>query len=245
MTQVDLKDVDHRSFPIPKDRPWLNEQVWDDLLFAHWPIAPEVMRQHVPPQFELDLWDGQAWLGVVPFYISTFRGRWLPKIPGLAQFGEINVRTYVKVNGVPGVYFFSLDAANILAVIGARTVFRLPYFQSNISIKPDGEWFAYNSQRSRGKAEFIGRYRPVGEPYNAVRGSHDYFLTERYCLFTLNGRGEVCRADIHHKAWPLQAAELDASVNSMAAASGFQLQGKPLLHFSKRQEVLIWGLVKV
>ena len=103
MTQVDLNDVDHRPFPLPTDRPWINEQVWDDLLFAHWPISPDVMRQKVPTAFDLDLWDGQAWLGVVPFYISTFRGRWLPKIPGFASFPELNVRTYVTVDGKPGV----------------------------------------------------------------------------------------------------------------------------------------------
>src|SRR5947207_7616312 len=108
----------HRPWPLPKG-PWIMTQTWDNLLFAHWPISPDAMRQVVPPALELDTYDGKAWLGIVPFEITDFRPRSFPGIPGLSTFPEINVRTYVTLGGKPGVYFFSLDAANLPAVIGA------------------------------------------------------------------------------------------------------------------------------
>src|SRR4029434_453282 len=126
-----LRSTSHRPWPLPRG-PWIMAQTWHDLLFAHWPIPPEIMRALVPPQLTLDLFDGQCWLGIVPFWMSGVRGRGLPAIPGLSRFPELNVRTYVTLGKKPGVYFFSLDAANIPAVCAARTFYHLPYFYASM-----------------------------------------------------------------------------------------------------------------
>jgi len=120
-----LTDTAHRPWPLP-ERPWIMTQTWHDLLFAHWPVDKERLRAKLPPGIALDLFDGQAWLGVVPFRMSNVAPRGLPALPWVSAFPELNVRTYVTRDGKPGVYFFSLDAANPLAVQTARTLFHLP-----------------------------------------------------------------------------------------------------------------------
>ena len=236
-----LRNTAHRPFELPRG-PWIQVQVWDDLLFAHWPIPADVMRRAVPQALELDTFDGQAWLGVVPFMISEFRLRLLPPIPPLGAFPEINVRTYVTRDGKPGVWFFSLDAARLLAVIGARRLFHLPYFHARMSLRHESDWIVYDSRRIRRstqEGEFIGRYRPTGSAANPKPGTLDHWLTERYCLYAIDGNGHVYRGDIHHDSWPLAPAELEIQRNTMAAP--FRLPDvPPTLHFSRRQEVLIW-----
>src|SRR5688572_2505606 len=118
--------ADHRLIPAP-ERPWIMWQRWHDLLFAHWPVPTDVLRTIVPAPLALDTFEGQAWIGVVPFRMTGIRPRYLPALPWLSATPEINVRTYVTVNGVPGVYFFSLDAASYPAVVVARSMFRLNY----------------------------------------------------------------------------------------------------------------------
>src|SRR5258708_2809423 len=126
--------VEHRPWPLPKE-PWIMTQNWDDLLFAHWSVPVEAMRQVVPAVLPLDTYDGKAWIGVVPFGISSFRPRWVPPIPGLSYFPELNVRTYVTVQDKPGVYFFSLDTNSPPSVVGARLWYRLPYFLARQSMR--------------------------------------------------------------------------------------------------------------
>src|SRR5437764_14098290 len=124
-----LQHKAHRTAPMPTG-PWIMTQTWHELLFAHWPIAPEKIRPLIPSVFTLDTFEGEAWVGVVPFRMSNVRPRWVPPMPGLSAFPELNVRTYVTIHGIPGVYFFSLDAGNPIAVAAARTVFHLPYFKA-------------------------------------------------------------------------------------------------------------------
>src|SRR5436190_21397121 len=118
--------TEHRAIA-PPARPWIMWQRWHDLLFAHWPLPPEVLRPLVPSGLTLDTFSGQAWISVVPFRMTGIRPRWLPAPPGMSATPELNVRTYVTVDGKPGVYFFSLDAALYPAVVVARTMFRLNY----------------------------------------------------------------------------------------------------------------------
>ena len=242
-----LRQVAHRPFEMP-DGPWIQTQTWDDLLFAHWPISIDVMRRAVPQSLELDTFDGSAWLGVVPFVISELRVRSLPPIPPLAAFPEINVRTYVTMGGKPGVWFFSLDAARLLAVVGARQLYHLPYFHARMSVHHQGDWIVYESQRIRQDGAFIGRYRPTGSAANPAPGTLDHWLTERYCLYAIDGRGHIYRGDIQHEPWPLAPADLEIERNTMAAQ--FRLPdvppgGLPLLHFSRRQQVVIWPLARL
>src|SRR5579859_1087054 len=189
--------------------PWLQCQSWSDLLFAHWPIPTDVMRKAVPQPLELDTFEGQAWLGVVPFVINGLRARFIPPIPGFSGFLEINLRTYVTLGGIPGVFFFSLDAAKRWAVIGARATYYLPYFHAAMRMDhAEGGWIGYESRRihvGAHSAVFSGRYRPttnIAHVYES--GTLDYWLTERYCLYALDQHGRVYRAGVEHPRWQLQ-----------------------------------------
>jgi len=158
-------------------------QTWHDLLFAHWPIDPAVLVRKLPVELPLDLFDDRAWIGVIPFHMTNVGPRGVPSLPGLSAFPELNVRTYVILDGKPGVYFFSLDAASTLAVIGARTMFHLPYFRAAMSVHTDGRRVTYRSaRRSAVNAQFLSSYEPIGSSSPAVPGTLEYFLTERYCL---------------------------------------------------------------
>jgi hypothetical protein len=217
-------------------------QTWHDLLFAHWPLLPAAMRPLVPEQLELDTFDGQSWVGVVPFHMSGVRARGTPALPGLSRFPELNVRTYVRYDGKPGVYFFSLDAANLPAVWAARHFFHLPYFYAAMTSKDVQGTIHYDSGRRGSAADFCGKYRPTKDVRLPEKGSIEHWLTERYCLYTTH-RGQVYRGDIHHQPWPLQDAEAEIKTNTVAASAEISLPATaPLLHFAKRLEVLIWPL---
>lgn len=236
-----LQSLAHRPWPLPRG-PWVMAQRWHDLLFAHWPVTPSEMRPLVPRELDLDLFDGQCWVGVVPFWMSGVRARGTPAIPGVSRFAELNVRTYVRSGGKPGVYFFSLDAASRLAVAAARAFYHLPYFFANMSLEWDGEAIVYRSARFAEPAEFCGRYGPVAPVMLRQPGSIEHWLTERYCLYTVH-RGRVWRGEIHHAPWPLQDAFAEIDVNTVARTAGIELpDGKPLLHFARQLEVLIWPL---
>jgi uncharacterized protein len=236
-----LQIVEHRPWPLPRG-PWIMHQTWHDLLFAHWPLPEAVLRPLVPSQLHLDIVDGHCWIGVVPFRMSDVHARGLFPISGLSQFPELNVRTYVNYGGKPGVYFFSLDAANLPAVWTARAIFHLPYFYAAMSSQDVGGEIHYQSRRQGSAAEFCGRYQPTADVCRRECGSIAHRLTERYCLYTVH-RGHVYRGEIHHQPWPLQDAETEIEINTVAAAAGIALPASaPLLHFARRLEVLIWPL---
>jgi uncharacterized protein YqjF (DUF2071 family) len=221
-------------------------QTWNDLLFAHWPVSPASLRGLLPADLELDLFEGSAWVGVVPFHMSGIRLRGLPPVPGTSAFPEINLRTYVTRRDRPGVLFLSLDASNRLAVWAARRFFRLPYYRARIACRREGEGIAYESLRvHRGQAAvgFRGSYAPLGPVGEANPGSLARWLTERYCLYTRSAAGSLAIGEIHHDPWPLQPAEARIEHNDLAAPFGLSLQGPPaLLHFSRRLQVRLWGL---
>jgi uncharacterized protein YqjF (DUF2071 family) len=244
-----LQDTAHRPWPMPES-PWIMTQSWHDLLFAHWAVPASLIAAQLPPGLEVDLFDGRAWIGVVPFWMSNVMPRGVPPRPPLSTFPELNVRTYVTVRGRPGVYFFSLDATNPLAVAAARTLFSLPYYWSSMrtSLEPGAGpggvgVVQYESDRPASReprARFIGKYWPAGSCFNAQTGTLDHFLTERYCLYTTRG-GQTMTVDIHHRPWPLQRAEAEISVNTMAAAAGVPHGSEaPVLHFAKRLDVVAW-----
>jgi len=234
----------HRPWPLP-DRPWIMTQSWHDLLFAHWPVDKDLLRAKVPPGLELDLFEGQGWLGVIPFRMTNVAPRGLPALPWVSAFPELNVRTYVTREGKAGVYFFSLDAGNALAVGTARTLFHLPYFSAAMTVEPRDGWIAYESRRigADPAADLVCRYRPAGAISAPVPGTLDHFLTERYCLYTIDGDYRARRLEIHHRPWPLQPAELEITRNTMADAAGIRLPSvAPLLHFSKRQDMVAFAM---
>lgn len=224
--------------------PWVFRMRWVDLLFAHWPVPAEVLRPLVPSGLEIDTFEGQAWLGVVPFRMEDVAPRFLPAPPGPGAFPELNVRTYVRRSGRRGVWFLSLDAGSRLAVEGARTAFDLPYFRARMSAETEAGWVEYRSERvdRRGPAAALaGRYRPVGPVEPAPLGSLAAFLTDRRGLYAADGAGLLSWSAIRHAPWPLQPAEAEISVNTMAAAHGIDLPDiAPLLYFAKRVDVVGW-----
>jgi uncharacterized protein len=241
-----LKVVEHRPWQLPGG-PWVMTQAWDDLLFAHWPVPVDALRQIVPSALALDTYEGQAWLGVVPFGISDFRPRWFPPVPGLSYFPELNVRTYVTVEDKPGIFFFSLDVNNPLAVVGARAWFHLPYFLARMALRSEGDGVHYTSHRTHPNAQpadFAASYHPTGNLRTPQLGL-EHWLTERYCLYAVDSRRHVYRGEIHHVPWPLQSAEARIVVNTMAPRAIHLPDTAPLLHFSRRQQVLIWPPYRV
>jgi hypothetical protein len=224
------------------------EQRWHDLLFAHWRVETELLRQHVPSGLEIDTYQGQAWLGVVPFRMEGVKLRYAPAIPGTSRFPELNVRTYVKHGEKPGVWFFSLDAASRLAVAVARRWFHLPYFFAHMHCENRDGWIEYASDRKEGDgraAVLRWKYRGEGETFHAARGTLEHFLTERYCLYSADAEGDLKRGEIHHPPWNLQLANAEISDNSMTKGLGLSLGTPELLHFSRRQDVAAWPLRRV
>ena len=239
-----IDDVAHRPWPLPEG-PWIMTQSWHDLLFAHWPLEAHELREKLPAGLELDTFDGQAWIGIVPFHMTNVAPRGVPPLPLVSTFVELNVRTYVTHHGKPGVYFFSLDANSSMAVLAARALFHLPYFRATMSIDRPDRRIVYTSARATrtpGAGEFAATYWPIGGVVAAKPGSLEYFLTERYCLYTVDGAARVKRLEIHHGPWPLQAAEATIAVNTMADAAGLRLPStEPTLHFSRRQDTVAWA----
>ncbi|MHB1169664.1 MAG: YqjF family protein [Longimicrobiales bacterium] len=231
----------HRPWPMP-NMPWVMFQSWQQLLFAHWPIPASVLRPLIPPQLTLEEFDGTAWLGQTPFVLRDLRPRGIPAVPAVSDFPEMNLRTYVRYGSRSGIWFFTLEAASSLAVSGARTFFRLPYHHARMTVRQTDGWIDYRSERTSGDVVFHGRYRPVGLPEEPRYGTLEHFLVERYALFTVLRSGRVLRCDIHHTPWRLHQAEAEIARNTLPQAYGITLPGtEPLLHYSERQDSLIWA----
>ena len=238
-----LSRTEHRPYPVPSG-PWALFMSWHDLLFMHWPVPEDALRPFIPPTLSLDTFDGSAWISVTPFRMSGVRPRFLPGVPWLSSFPELNLRTYVTAQGKPGIWFFSLDAGNPVAVRLARATFHLPYFDAQMSCRLVGGEVRYRSVRAHKgarRAEFAARYYSVGEPFASRPGTLEHFLTERYCLYAADGKGNLYRGDIHHHPWPLQPAEAEVERLAMTEQIGVALpQTEPILHFSRRLDVLAW-----
>jgi len=224
-------------------------QRWNDLLFAHWPVPAAQVAALLPDGLQVDTHDGWAWLGVVPFWMDRIKVRGVPPVPGARSFPELNLRTYVKdpLTGARGVYFLSLDASNLLAVGVARAFYHLPYYWAEMQVEQRTEReFEFYSRRhwSNPPVVFKARYRGLGPTRRLAEsrsGSLEYFLTERYCLFSKNRRGQTVRANVHHVPWPLEEAEAEIEQNDLAAAIGIRLPDtEPVLHYSRRLAVYIW-----
>jgi uncharacterized protein YqjF (DUF2071 family) len=237
-----LDETAHRPWPMP-NAPWLMTQTWHDLLFAHWPIHPQQLDAKVPAQFPVDLFQGTAWVGIVPFHMTNVAPRGVPSMPWISEFPELNVRTYVRIGDRPGIYFFSLDAGSAVTVRAARTLLNLPYYSASMTVTPVATGVEYHSERKDNPAAVLtARYGPTGSPFVAAEGSLEYFLAERYCLYNLDHRGRPYRLEIHHPPWPLQPADGQFTRNTMGEVNGLSLPHQPpLLHFAKRQDMVAWA----
>lgn len=238
-----LGRAEHRPWPLPAQG-WSLAQTLEDVLLAHWRVPAEAVRPHVPGELEVDLHDGSAWLGIVGFRTGAVRVRGLLPVPRLSSYLELDVRTYVRgPDGRPGVWFFSLDASSRFAVQAARRSYRLPAYHARIALDRTGEWRDMECARvaERGKV-FSGRYRPGGAVFRAEPGSLEWFLAERYCLYTAGRGSDLLRAEVHHDLWPLRPAEVEIELTTIAP---LELRGEPVCHVAERQDLLAWPLERV
>jgi uncharacterized protein YqjF (DUF2071 family) len=243
-----LVRTSHKPRPLPAGR-WAMTQRCNDLLYAHWPVTASSMASLLPEGLEVDTFQGAAWLGVVPFWLDRLKIRGMPPIFGARSFPEMSLRTYVRDQrtGMQGVYFFSMDASNPLAVAAGRMFYHLPIHWAEMRLEQRSEReFSFYSRRllSRRKAVFSVRYRGLG-PSSKLAESHpgtlESFLMERYCFFTRNRAGHTIAAKMHYFPWPLEEAEADIEQNNLAAAIGISLPNQaPVLHYLRRLAVYIW-----
>lgn len=246
-----LAQQEHRPFPIPQG-PWFSPQLWDHVLFYNVPVSPDALQATLPPGMQVDTREGQAWVSIVPFQLSlSIRGLpsgiWPFWPDGLwpIQFNELNVRTYVRVNDQPGVYFYSLDADDAFAVLMARWLFQLNYYRTRMTVgvsdAPQVVFASEGPTPSGAHRRFDATYQPSGPVFTPERGALADWLTSRWNFFCPNKAGGFIRGDIHHEPWPLQPAEVDIRTNTLLVDHGLpQPIGEPTLYYARRVHVLAW-----
>ena len=222
---------------------------WRELLFAHWVVDSALLRPLIPAGLQLDVFEDRCYVGAVPFLMERVTPRLVPPLPGLHAFPELNLRTYVTLGGKPGVWFFSLDAGQKLAVRVARRLFHLPYFDARFEITVAGSRVNYSAVRTHSgapPAEFSATYEPVGPVYRSAAGSLDAWLTERYCLYSADALGRIYRGEIDHQPWPLQRAAATVHTNTLGDWLGIQLKHSPVaLHYAKLLDVRAWRVTRI
>jgi uncharacterized protein YqjF (DUF2071 family) len=223
-------------------------QNWGKLLFMHWRIEEKLLRSLIPEALTIDTFNGSAWIAITPFTMWDIRALppFLPPVPGLSSMHELNVRTYVYLDNVPGVWFFSLDCNSAAATLAARTFYFLPYYRAEIKLEEEDERIEYSLVRTdEPAAELQTSWKIGGTLPESQPGSLEFFLTERYCLYSEHN-GELYRARIHHEPWPLQQAKLISLCSSMIESHSLPTpKGDPLLHYSEEISVDIWPLERV
>lgn len=200
-------------------------QTWRDLLFLHWEIDPAEIRSRIPEQLEVDLFEDRCYLGLVPFFMQKVRPRFLPPVPWLSNFLELNVRTYVHdADGRPGVWFFSLDCDQPLAVEIARRFFHLPYQHARMEAG-EGTY----SCRRKGQDETASYRYQVEPPFRTAEpGSLEFFLLERYLLFSQSRSGSIHCGRVHHQPYEFKSIPAERSSLLPFRWEGFALDGPPV-----------------
>lgn len=222
---------------------WTMTQMWEHLFFAHWPVSTEMIRNLVPRQLEIDTFGGMAWIGIIPFLMNGFKLKYTPTSYPFA-FPEINVRTYVKANGSPAIYFITLDAADPFVVNVAKRWYHLPYFHGEMSLRRKGRAFLFQSRRKKPAkpvATFQGEFYPISDGFIPREGSIEHWLAERYVYFTkcplLN---KVYGGEVYHEPWTLQKARAQIHVNTMGHAYDLELPNPPqYMHYARGVEAQI------
>lgn len=215
----------------PEDQSPAMFQKWRDLLFLHWAFDPEVIQARLPDGLFVDTFDGKAYVGIVPFFMRDVRPRFLPAVPGISNFLELNLRTYVyDARGVPGVWFYSLDANQRLAVEIARISFSLPYYYAEMEAERNKGGEIHFSSRRVGTDEALRssfRYRSLRPAGSADRGSLEFFLIERYVLFSLHRKtGKLMFGRVYHAPYPLSVAEVSEWDDHLFEVDGFDRPGR-------------------
>lgn len=224
-------------------------QRWRSLLFLHWEVPAAAIAALIPSELSVDTFEGRAYVGVVPFTMRDVSPWWSPSVPGISNFHELNVRTYVHYQGrEPGVWFFSLDAAATLAVLIARAGWALPYHRAAMELSENGTSVHYKSRRRWPRpvpAEFECSYRIGEEIGSAQPGTFEHFLAERYVLFAQSKRG-VRIGRVHHRPYPLRRAEVTELRQSMVTAAGLPApSGTPHVLYSPGVDVDVFALAPI
>ena len=238
-----LNYTEHRTAPLPRF-PWMMYQRWEDLVCMHILVDPGELLPHIPRELDLDLYGGKAWISIFPFLIRNLGLRSMPRFPYFHKFLELNVRTYVKHKGIPGVYFFSLDAEKIMPVLGARTV-TLPYYKAKMKREEKHGWVHYSSRRQHSdKAYFEARYKILSSAAPAEEATLDHWLFERYRLYQTI-RSTVFHIGIHHLKWKLADVSIDYNPDSINSLLPGDIEGEPAVaHYSPVLDVIFWPLGK-
>jgi uncharacterized protein len=224
----------------PEGTPMMHQN-WDNLLFMHWPIDPAAIRPLIPDELEIDTYEGQAWIGVTPFAMNGVRLEGLPAIPGLESLLELNVRTYVHYKGMPGIWFFSLDASKVIPAVAARILFMLPYYKATMHFADNGTEFQFESARLM---PLNARFKVHWQTGVRLREPHleslAFFLVERYAFFTV-ASGNVNMVRVYHHPWILDEATVLSYESIMIGALGLsEPTFPPLAHFSRSLHVEVW-----
>ncbi len=223
----------HRQYALP-EKPWKQYQEWHENLFMHWKVQPSALSAFLPQDLKIDTFNEEAWVSIIAFSVKKLRPRFLPYLSPISNFHEVNFRTYVIRDGIPGIYFLSIEAQKLISALLARCFIGLPYMKSDISRSTE----LYSSRNAGRNLKLEATYT-LGRAIEPKSGL-DYWLSERHALYQQNGN-KLHRIDIHHKPWPLQVMKIDARI------SGYPLIGSPiapapdLVHYAKRIDVLVWG----
>ncbi|MBY9080260.1 DUF2071 domain-containing protein [Paenibacillus sp. HN-1] len=243
-----LRHIQHRPFPLPGGF-WVMKQVWNDLLFLHWPADEAELLPYLPQGVELEYYEGRPWVSMSPFILDPLTLRGTPPLPFAGRFLELNLRTYVSRNGIPGICFLTLEASSRLAVAGARIFAHLPYQYALMKAVRHVDGIHYNSERRRfgREAAFSALYEAAGSTvFHAEPGTLVHWLIERYCLYAADRKGNLYRGDIHHLPWPLQNAKVRLETNTLAQSYGLCLSAEPAVTtYTRRLDVLLWAVQRV
>ncbi|MFD1849609.1 YqjF family protein [Oceanobacillus bengalensis] len=240
-----FKFTDHRPFPI-QNRRWIMRQSWRNVSFMHWPVSPNLLRPSIPDVLEIDTFHDHAWVSVVIFQMEHIYLRGMPFFSLTPAFSEINLRTYVTYKGIPGIYFLSIDVDHWASYIIAKKWYRLPYKPANISNEQAGETYHYESiRRTQTHVKAEGQITPIADIYFTEKESLDYWLMERYRLYSGHD-SKLYKGDIHHPQWPLQKAETQIYKNAHIAELdiGLNEYAPAVAHFSKEMDTVFWQVRK-
>ncbi len=235
-----LKQTNHRTTDYPNG-PWIASQLWKHLLFINYPVDEHTVGKIIPEGLEVDTFDGKAWITVLPFKIENFTVRRIP-LKGIDQFLELNVRTYVRRNGKPGVYFFRLDAEKIMDVFGARFA-TLTYYNAEMEMtkgRNSGTYHYLSRRKSNRQVVFEATFRPSEKTRVAEEGSLTKWLADRYFLFSECGKS-IFEGPIHHRAWRVAEVDVELKQNQMLPTMvNDAILGEPYCFYAYQKRALFW-----
>jgi uncharacterized protein len=225
----------------PPSTPWRWSQRWRDLLFCHWQVPAAALQAHIPTGLQLDTWQDTAWVSTVSFRLQDVRRRWLPALPPMAGFLELNLRTYVRFEGEPAIYFLRIHAGKRSVVFLTRRLIPLPYFFAHITYTRQAGDYCFDCRARTNGGTFTAAHSSSEPQSGAVGGSLDAWLLERYCLYAIDGRDCLFRTVVQHPPWRFQKVEPRISANNLGEPFDLDLAREPhLAHFSSGVAALIW-----